>query len=458
MSRPIKIAIIGAGSATFSLTLVRDLCASNAFPGSTICFMDVDEERLNSIHRLAARYVNELGIDLRFEKTLDREVALKDSDFVINTAFAGGHKVEEDLREIAERHGYYRGHGNTGHWGGTKIPYPHGFHQYKLMLDIARDMEKFCPNAWLLQASNPVFEGCTLMTRETSIKVIGICHGHYGYLEIARVLGLDPDKVDVQMTGFNHLIYLTKFEYDGKNAYLLIDEWIENKAEEYWRTYKPRYGENQMSRAAVKQYQILGLFPIGDTVRMGYWQFHLSLEAKKKWYGPLGGFDSEIGWGQYLEDLKNAVDRIFKVANDPTVRVTEIFPPKMSREQHVPIINALVNNVRGDFQINIPNKGYLKDIPNNVVVEVPATIDKDGIHVGEIIQLPPKIVLTVLMPRMIKMECEFYAFKTGDKGMLLAMMLDDPRTKTVEQAEELLEDLFSYEFNREIAKYFGYIQ
>jgi alpha-galactosidase len=130
----------------------------------------------------------------------------------------------------------------------------------------------------------------------------------------------------------------------------------------------------------------------------------------------------------------------------------------MSREQHVPIINALVNNVRGDFQINIPNRGYLKDIPNNVVVEVPATIDKDGIHVGEIIQLPPKIVLTVLMPRMIKMECEFYAFKTGDKGMLLAMMLDDPRTKTVEQAEELLEDLFSYEFNCEIAKYFGYIQ
>lgn len=457
MPKPIKIAIIGAGSATFSLTLVRDLCASNAFPGSTVCFMDIDEERLSSIYQLAVRYVKELGIDLKFEKTLNRWAALKDADFVINTAFTGGHEVEESLREIAEKYGYYRGHsGNLGNWGGTKIPYPHGFHQYKLMLDIARDMEVLCPKAWLLQASNPVFEGCTLMTRETNIKVIGICHGHYGYLEIARVLGLDPNKLTVQMTGFNHLIYLTKFEYEGKNAYPLIDKWIEEKAEEYWNTYKPRYGENQMSRAAVKQYQILGLFPIGDTVRRGYWQFHLSLESKKQWYGPVGGFDSEIGWGMYLEDLKNAVDKIFKVANDPTIRVSEAFPPKMSREQHVPIINALVNDVRGDFQINIPNKGYLKGIPENVVVEVPATIDKEGIHVGELVQLPPRIILSVLMPVMIKMECELYAFKTGDKGILLAMMLDDPRTKTVDQAEELLKDLFSHEFNKELAEYFGY--
>ena len=58
MSRPIKLAIIGAGSATFSLALLRDLCASNAFPDSTVCFMDIDEERLNSIYRLANRYVD----------------------------------------------------------------------------------------------------------------------------------------------------------------------------------------------------------------------------------------------------------------------------------------------------------------------------------------------------------------------------------------------------------------
>ncbi len=458
MSRPIKLAIIGAGSATFSLALLRDLCASNAFPDSTVCFMDIDEERLNSIYRLANRYVDELGIRLKVEKTLDRTVALEDADFVINTALAKGHEVEEELREIAEKHGYYRGHsGNAGNWGGTRIPYPHGFHQYKLMSDIVKDMERLCPKAWLLQASNPVFEGCTLMNRESNIKIIGICHGHYGYRGIANVLGLDIDKVTAQMVGLNHLIYLTKFEYEGKDAYPLIDEWIETKAEEYWNTYKPSYGENQMSRAAVKQYQILGLFPIGDTVRSGYWQFHLNLEAKKKWYGPLGGFDSEIGWGKYLEDLKKRVDEIFRVANDTTVRVTEVFPPKMSGEQHIPIMNALVNNVKGEFQINIPNKGYLKDIPNNVVVEVPATIDVDGIKVGDIIQLPSKIILTVLMPRIIRMECEFYAFKSGDKEMLLALMLEDPRTKTVEQAEDLLKDLFFHEANREIAKFFGYI-
>lgn len=69
------------------------------------------------------------------------------------------------------------------------------------MLNIARYMEDICPDAWLIQALNPVFDGCTLMTREIKIKVIGLCHGHYGVYRIAEVLGLDPKKIDFQAKG-----------------------------------------------------------------------------------------------------------------------------------------------------------------------------------------------------------------------------------------------------------------
>ncbi len=91
MGRALKIGVIGAGSAQFSLGLVRDLCLQESLAGSTVVFMDVDEDRLAMIHRLAERYVDELGIDLRFERTTERERALRESDFVLNTALAGGH-------------------------------------------------------------------------------------------------------------------------------------------------------------------------------------------------------------------------------------------------------------------------------------------------------------------------------------------------------------------------------
>ena len=181
MAKPLKLAIIGAGSATFSLGLLRDLCLQRSLWGSLVAFMDLDAERLEVIHTLAARYAGELGVDLRFETTLDRRRALADADFVINTA-ALPHGKEEKLRAIGEKHGYYRG----AHFGYYQ-------HQLDLMMGVARDIEAVCPDAWLIQSSNPVFEGCTLMTRETGVKVVGLCHGHYGYREVAEIIGLDPD-------------------------------------------------------------------------------------------------------------------------------------------------------------------------------------------------------------------------------------------------------------------------
>ena len=137
------------------------------------------------------------------------------------------------------------------------------------MLDVARDMERICPDAWLIQSGNPVFEGCTLMTRETGIKVCGLCHGHYGYLEIARVLGLDPARVTWQAPGLNHNIWLTHFLYDGKDAYPLLDEWIADAGARSTgaRTWPSARTTSRCRAATIHQYQLFGLMPIGDTPR-----------------------------------------------------------------------------------------------------------------------------------------------------------------------------------------------
>jgi len=439
MSKGIKLGIIGAGSATFSLGLVRDLCSTPDLFGSTISLMDISEERLDNIYRLATRYVNELKIDLRFEKTLSREIAMKDADFVINTALFGAHNQHESGRAVGDRHGYYR--------GGPGMNY----NQLRFLLSVAKDIEKYCPNAWLIQSSNPVFDGCTLMTRETSTKVVGLCHGHYGYHGIAKVLGLDLAHVECIAVGFNHIIYMTHFLYKGEDAYPLIDEWIENKAEEYWHTHKLGH-DAQLSPSAVHQYKMVGLFPIGDTPRSGGWWYHTNLETKKKWYGEIGGFDSEVGWQIYLDGLSHGVEHIMKVANDTSVSVTKEFPPHRSGEQQLGIIEGIALNKEGKFQVNIPNNGLIEGIPDDVVVEVQAIVNKTGICGIQVGKLPKNLLLQVLFPRMYDMEKNLEIALTSDKRLFLKMILDDHRTKNLGQAEAYIEDFLSQPFNKEMAE------
>jgi alpha-galactosidase len=147
-----KISIIGAGSAVFSLNLVRDLCLTQGLWGSIISLMDIHAERLDLIYRLATRYAHELSINLEFEQTTMLETTLRDADFVINTAYVKGHTYAKRIRDIAAQHGYYyyRDHYSIPEPGPPALT---NFEQLNVTLDIARQMETLCPDAYLLQAS-----------------------------------------------------------------------------------------------------------------------------------------------------------------------------------------------------------------------------------------------------------------------------------------------------------------
>src|SRR5690349_18043530 len=96
----IKVSVIGAGSAQFSLGLVKDLCLTPGLSGSLVSFMDIDADRLDMIEKLARRYAKELGSDLRFERTAERAASLRDADFVINTASVTSHHAQRAAREL----------------------------------------------------------------------------------------------------------------------------------------------------------------------------------------------------------------------------------------------------------------------------------------------------------------------------------------------------------------------
>ncbi len=345
---------------------------------------------------------------------------------------------------MAEKHGYYRG---------ARL---HDFPQMKLFLDVARDMEIYCPNAWLIQSANPVFEGCTLMTRETRIKVLGLCHGHYGFHDIARELGLEIEHVSAQMPGLNHWIWMTDFRYKGQDAYPLLDAWIETKAEEYWATHKPTFGDIQMSRAAIHQYKLFGAMPIGDTPRMVGWWYHTDLETKKYWFGHLGGFDSEIGWGQYLEEMNKAAEVVERAALDEVKPTTETFRPVQSGEQIVSIINCLVNDVQGTFQVNIPNSGQIiKGFPEDLVVECQGVVSGAGIRGVSAPAFSKKLFTGAMLPRWQHAELAVETMHTHDHDLMLLFLLADQRTRSLEQAEGLLKEWLADPRNTEMADWFG---
>lgn len=440
---PVKVTIFGAGSVVFSLGLVKDMCLTESLGGSTICFMDINSERLDVIHGLGVRYAEDLGTDLKFERTTDREASFKDADFVVNTAtITHNEYFMKRRRELTDKYGYFYGH--------TGMP---EYHNLQLMLDVARDMERICPDAWMLLAGNPVFDGTTLMTRETGVKVCGLCHGHYGYRAVAEAIGLDPDRVTWQAPGLNHNIWLTHFYADGTDAYPLLDAWIVEKSEAYWEECeKSSQGiPTQMSPSALHQYTMYGLMPIGDTPRRGGWWYSADLKTRQRWYGGGGGKDTPEGRNRVLKNKEEKYEQMKSAAYDEKIRPVDLFGDRKTSEQHIPIIDGLVNNNEGHFQVNIPNRGALPGIPDDVAVEVPAVVNRMGIQPLRVPPLPNKIMLECVLPGWLRMERTLEALKSGDKSMLLYSILDSHQTHSYGQAADVLDALFAIDPNEPMA-------
>ena len=263
------------------------------------------------------------------------------------------------MREVAANHGYY--------YDGVQLG---EFYQLKFALELAREMERLCEDAWLIQTANPVFNCCTLLHRESSIKSCGLCHGHLGHRDIARAIGIDAERVSTQAAGFNHNIWLSQCCYEGKDVYPLIDRWIEEEAERYWRSHRQNDTHDiQMSRAAVHQYRMYGLFPVGDTVRrvggvpsvgctvnQGEWWLHSDPDMKRFWFGePWGGPDSVAGRRHFESVLSKRLEEMRELARDPNARLVDSLGSVPSGEQIVPLIDSLVNDGAGEHQVNVPN-------------------------------------------------------------------------------------------------------
>jgi len=460
----IKIAFVGAGSVRYTLTLISDLCKVKGLRDSFVSLMDIDEERLDAVYNLARRINNVLGANLRIEKTTDLRSSVEGASFVINTALAraegheDGYVQYEIMREIGEKHGYYRGI-DSQEFNMVSDYYTFtNYNQLKLSLDIARMVEKYAPSSYMIQTANPVFEITQLVLRQTNTKIIGFCHGFGGVFEVIEALNLDPKKVDWQVAGVNHGIWLNRFLYNGENAYPLLDKWIEENSLK-WEPKNP--WDAQLSPAVIDMYKFYGMLPIGDTCRNGSWKYHYNLETKKKWYGKFGGIDNEVERPKFYEALRALKRRLIELSKDDKVNLFDVFPElkkeSLSGEQQIPFINAIVNGEKQRLVLNILNNGIISNIPKDVVVEVPVIVDDKGIHPEEIKpDLTDRIKKFYLTPRIMRMEFALEAFITGDRKVLEEVLIRDPRTRSYEQVKEVIDEILNLPFNKEMKEHYSH--
>ncbi len=447
---PPTIAIIGAGSAVFSLGLIRDLCLTERMHGSRVRLMDIDEARLRAISRLCQRYSDELGAGIETVATTDRREALAGADFVINTALVTGYDVQRDGWEIAQRLGYRFG-------GSLHVMHDEPFwinaYQLRFFDEVAREVLELCPEAWYLQVANPVLAGCTWLGRRyPTLKMVGLCHGFAGVYKLAETLGLERDGLTFEIPGVNHTVFLTHCYHHGQDVFPLLDRWIENEAERYWKTCPP---SDYMGPVAIDLYKRFGVFPIGDTCNPGGgswpWWYHTDAATEQRWHE-----DPALWWRHHFDRGSERVAAIERAALDETRPVSAAFPPVASGEVMVPLIESVAFDVPRVLIGNILNRGdFVPGVPRDFAVEIPLLVSKRGIAGIQTGGLPPAVLAQILSDRVATVTTELAAYDEGSRERLLELILADPWTTSLAQAETLLDEILELPEHEMLRRHYG---
>jgi alpha-galactosidase len=444
----IKISLIGAGSGAFSLSLIRDICLTKNLEGCTISFMDINHERLEGSFNLCRRYASELGVNIHFEKTLNRQESLQGADFVINTALAAGHHRLQEGWEIAKSYGY--------RWGGS-LAIMHdeafwiNFYQMRLFEEVIEDVLRICPNAWYLQVANSVLGATTYFTRKhPKLKMIGLCHGFGGVYHVAALLGLKEENgfkkedLSFELPGVNHFIWLTKLFYRGEDLMPRFAEWVEKESTRYFETCPE---SDHMGPKPVDIYRRFGVVPIGDTATVGGgawgWWYHDGQETEKRWKE-----NPAAWWNGYFTWVDQVGKENFRISSDPNARMKDYLKPEMSGEQMVPIIESIACDIPHQFIVNIPNRGALvPGVPADFSVEVPALVSKRGVQGIQTDGLPPAVLAYLLRDRVVPVELELAAYQEGSRRMLEELVAMDPWTRSSGQARDFVRDILDLDYH-----------
>ncbi|MEM7032805.1 MAG: alpha-glucosidase/alpha-galactosidase, partial [Chloroflexota bacterium] len=295
-----------------------------------------------------------------------------------------------------------------------------------VMLDIAKDMEKYCPNAVMLNYTNPMVMLCRAMQRETDIQLTGLCHSVQGTAEmLARWIGAPMDEVTYTCAGINHMAWYLKYEWNGEDAYPLIRKTMQESEDVY--------NEEQVRNEMFLHLDYYITESSGHHSEYNWW-FRKRPDLIEK-YCTHG-----TGWnpGEYAYVVKRYQEREDNWREDAKAWFAEETPMELERghEYAAYIMNAIAGGEPFEFNGNVANTGLVTNLPQDACVEVPVWADKKGltpVHVGA---LPPQLaMLTGISSQIEEMAVE--GTLTGDPRLIYQAIAHDPLTASVLSLAEI---------------------
>jgi alpha-galactosidase len=419
-----KIVFIGAGSLGFPRNLVRDLLTFPRLRESTITLMDIDPERLDFADRAVRRIVELGGYPAKVEATMDRAEALEGADYVLCTILAGRVEVWRHDVEIPKAFGVDLNVGDTRGPAGIF----RALRTIPVMLDIARDMERYCPGAYLLNYTNPMAMLCRALQRETGIRLTGLCHSVQGTAEmLARWIGAPMEEIAYTCAGINHQAWYLRYEWNGRDAYPLI-RWAitENPA-----VYQEEIVRNEMFLHL--DYYVTE--SSGHNSEYNAW-FRKRPDLIAHYCLPGTSWNP----GEYAFILKHYEKAEDTWRDEARKWFAQETPLSLERgkEYAAYIINALAGGDPFTFNGNVPNTGLVTNLPPAACVEVPVLADRKGLSPMYVGPLPPQVAALTNLNASIE-EMAVAAALTGDPRLVFQAIAHDPLTAAVLSLAEIKE-------------------
>jgi alpha-galactosidase len=440
-----KIVIIGAGSHVFSRHLITDILSYPELRNSTITLVDIAEEPLSLITAFALKLVKQHGFTTRIESTSDRRKALEGANYVFVTIRVGGPQILLP-DSPTEFHGVELSRGDTVGAGGVFL----GLRHIPVILDICRDMEELCPDAWLINYSNPMAINTWAINDYSHIKNVGLCHSvQHTTAELLGYLGVPLKPVEVpesadayyhqfqnqiheefnelscQVAGINHMAWFLEFKWRGKDAYPMLSERFNDTA---------FGGSSDVVRIEI--FKAFGYFVTESSWHMASYvpYFKKRPELIKRYRLE----DLRTGWkmrAQEDEDLKQQINS------------NREFPIIRSSEYGASIIYSIETGKPSRINANVRNHDLITNLPRGCCVEVPCLVDREGIHTCYVGDLPPQLA-ALNRTNINVQELAVRGIVEKDKTKIFQSILLDPLTGailTIGEAHRLVDEMFKTE-------------
>src|SRR5947199_3262472 len=354
----IKLAYIGGGSTRAAGTMASFVQQGENFDGSEVVHIYLDEERLSIVKSISQKMASARGLDIQFTTTTNRREGLQDCDAVLTSFRSGGFEARYLDESIPLKHGVI----------GQETQGPGGFfmalRSIYVTKSIIADMEAVCPNARLFNYTNPVNIVSEAVTHHTYIPTVSFCEGPIvGNREFAAAVGLDPDKLDAVSLGLNHGSWSVRHLYDGQDFIPLLQE-----------AYVRLHHQLTLSREELRMIELACMMESLPSYYFQYYYFKDEILAELQAKPTTRAQDIMASvpdyWAHYREQAARDIPELDPARSRGGLHELELA---------IDVMDAIYNDRKEVWYVNIPNHGSLADFPDDLVVETTGYVDRNGI-------------------------------------------------------------------------------